>query len=77
MEILRELNEQSEITIILVTHDQEIGRNAKRTLVLRDGLIVEDSEDFDRTLAALHGRKDGHEGPPSPHGKTAAIQTAE
>ena len=41
-------------TVILVTHDQDIGRNAKRALVLRDGIVVEDTRDFDQALHALH-----------------------
>jgi ABC-type lipoprotein export system ATPase subunit len=54
--ILGDLNRQSRITIILVTHDQDIARNAQRTLVLRDGRIVEDTTDFDRALRALRSR---------------------
>jgi len=42
IEILRDLNRQKGITVILVTHDQDIARNANRLLVLRDGRIVED-----------------------------------
>jgi putative ABC transport system ATP-binding protein len=48
------LNEDAGITVILVTHDQDVGRNAKRALVLRDGLVVEDTTDFDQALHALH-----------------------
>lgn len=54
MELFRELNEESGINIILVTHDQDVGRNAKRSLVLRDGLVVEDTTNFDQALQALH-----------------------
>jgi ABC-type lipoprotein export system ATPase subunit len=54
MGVLRKLNEKSDITIILVTHDQGIARCAKRTLVLRDGRVVEDTTDFDRAIQALH-----------------------
>ncbi len=54
IEILRKLNDESQITIILVTHDQDIARSAKRTLVLRDGQIVEDTADITRAIAALH-----------------------
>ncbi len=54
IDILGELNRQSEITIILVTHDQDIARHAMRTLLLRDGRIVEDTTDFDQALRALH-----------------------
>ncbi|MDB4561584.1 ABC transporter ATP-binding protein [bacterium] len=51
--LFRELNEQQDITVILVTHDQNVARNAMRTLVLRDGEIVEDTTDFQLAKAAL------------------------
>ncbi len=54
MKLFQELNERDEITIILVTHDQEVARNAKRAVVLRDGLVIEDTDDFDRAIHALH-----------------------
>ncbi len=53
IELFRELNERQDITVILVTHDQNVARNAKRTLVLRDGEIVEDTVDFKLAKAAL------------------------
>jgi ABC-type lipoprotein export system ATPase subunit len=53
IDLFRELNEQQDITVILVTHDQNVARNAKRTLVLRDGEIVEDTVDFQLAKAAL------------------------
>ena len=71
IQILRELNEQSGITIILVTHDQDIGRNAKRTLVLRDGWIVEDTTDFSRAVGALHTHEDAPV--PAPHDAVSAV----
>jgi len=40
--------------VILVTHDQDVGRNARRTLVLRDGRVVVDTTHFDEAVAALH-----------------------
>ena len=52
--ILDELNREEEITIVLVTHDQDIGRNARRTLVLRDGLVVTDTTDFSQAVEAIH-----------------------
>jgi ABC-type lipoprotein export system ATPase subunit len=51
--LFRELNEQQNITVILVTHDQNIARNAKRTIVLSDGKVVEDTTDFAKARAAL------------------------
>jgi ABC-type lipoprotein export system ATPase subunit len=54
MELLRVLNGTKGITIILVTHDQDIARHAKRTVVLRDGRIVQDTTDFALALQSLH-----------------------
>jgi len=36
------LNEESGITIILVTHEQDIARYAKRQVHFRDGKIIRD-----------------------------------
>jgi putative ABC transport system ATP-binding protein len=55
MELFRQLNINDGITVILVTHDQDIARNAKRTIVIRDGQVVSDSTDFRHAVAALHG----------------------
>jgi putative ABC transport system ATP-binding protein len=52
--LFRQLNEQQQLTVILVTHDQDVARNAKRTVVLRDGRIVADTTDFAQALQALH-----------------------
>jgi len=54
IDLIRRLNEETEITIVLVTHDQYVARHAQRILVLKDGQIVEDTPDFDRALEALH-----------------------
>ncbi|MEX2140981.1 MAG: ABC transporter ATP-binding protein [Pirellulales bacterium] len=54
MALFAELNQRDGITMILVTHDQEIGRNARRTLVLRDGRIIVDTTRFDEAVSALH-----------------------
>ena len=53
VELFRGLNEEEGLTVILVTHDQAIARNAKRTIVLRDGLVVEDTTDFATARTAL------------------------
>ncbi|HEM5985321.1 TPA: ABC transporter ATP-binding protein [Streptococcus suis] len=42
MELLTELNSEGK-TIIMVTHEPEIAAYAKRKIVLRDGIITEDS----------------------------------
>ena len=59
MHLFRELNERDGITIILVTHDQVVARNSKRAIVLRDGVVIDDTGDFDRAIAHLHLREEG------------------
>lgn len=51
--LFKKLNEENGITVILVTHDEEVARNARRTIVLRDGRIIEDTEDFEKALFAM------------------------
>ena len=43
VELLESINRNEGSTVILVTHDQNIAAHAKRTIRLRDGLVVEDS----------------------------------
>jgi ABC-type lipoprotein export system ATPase subunit len=52
--LVRELNEENGITVILVTHDQAIAANARRTIVLRDGRVECDTTKFAEALQALH-----------------------
>jgi ABC-type lipoprotein export system ATPase subunit len=54
IQLFRQLNQDSRITVIIVTHDQDVARNARRVIVLRDGEIVEDTGDFARAMQALH-----------------------
>jgi ABC-type lipoprotein export system ATPase subunit len=49
-----QLNEEQQLTVILVTHDQDVARHARRTIVLRDGQVVADTTDFSKAIAALH-----------------------
>jgi putative ABC transport system ATP-binding protein len=42
MHILQRLNREQGITIVLVTHEHDVAEYARRTLVMRDGLLVED-----------------------------------
>ena len=51
--LFRELNEMAGITVILVTHDANVAKNAKRVVVLRDGGIVCDTTDFQQALQVL------------------------
>lgn len=42
MELLSQLNKEKGITLIIVTHDMEIAKEAGRIIKMRDGKIVED-----------------------------------
>jgi ABC-type lipoprotein export system ATPase subunit len=61
MNFFRELNEQEGLTVILVTHDLDVARKARRALVLVDGEVVVDTPDFDLAAQALHRRAAGEE----------------
>ena len=54
MELFQQLNREDGITIIVVTHDQEVARRARRSIVIRDGEVVCDTTDFAQATAALH-----------------------
>ena len=56
MDFFRELNVREGLTVILVTHDLEVARKAKRALVLIDGQVVVDTTDFAIAAEALHRR---------------------
>ena len=53
IKLFEQLNEERQITVVLVTHDQNIARNAKRVIILRDGEIVADSTDVRHALESL------------------------
>jgi putative ABC transport system ATP-binding protein len=42
MTILQQLNTEQNLTVVLVTHEADIAAYARRVLVMRDGLLVED-----------------------------------
>lgn len=52
--LFRQLNEEHNLTVILVTHDPAVAKNAQRIIVLRDGLVVQDTRDFQTAMDALH-----------------------
>jgi ABC-type lipoprotein export system ATPase subunit len=52
--LFRQLNQESHITLILVTHDPDVAHTARRIVVLRDGAIVHDGSDFAQAMQALH-----------------------
>lgn len=57
IQLFKELNEDSRLTVILVTHDQDIARHAKRIIALRDGEVVADTPDLAQALLLLHTEK--------------------
>jgi putative ABC transport system ATP-binding protein len=59
IDLFRKLNEETGLTVILVTHDQAVARHAHRKIVLRDGEIVCDTTDLAAAIAALHAADDG------------------
>jgi putative ABC transport system ATP-binding protein len=50
MGIMQTLNDQQGITIMLVTHEPDIAQYAKRIILFKDGLVIEDRPVLDRTL---------------------------
>lgn len=58
IQLFQTLNESSGITVILVTHDQEIARHAKRIIALRDGRIVADTHDVAQAIETLRSHSD-------------------
>lgn len=56
IQLFKKLNEEVGITVILVTHDANVARHARRTIVLRDGGIVCDTTNFDEAQAVLNAR---------------------
>ncbi len=42
MEVLKNLNEEEGVTVVLVTHDPTLSEYADRVVRIRDGKVVED-----------------------------------
>lgn len=74
IELFKRLNEERQITVILVTHDLNVARNARRILVLRDGLIVTDTTRIEEAFESLHAL--GSE-QPEPQSETVQVDHSE
>jgi putative ABC transport system ATP-binding protein len=72
MAILTSLVREQKITVILVTHEPDIGACADRIIRMRDGQIVEDS----RSSATTGSSDDGSSGQPTPTIEPRAEATA-
>ena len=53
MNLFEQLNREQSITVILVTHNLEIARSARRNVVLRDGELICDTLNFHEAARAL------------------------
>jgi len=42
LDLMTELHKQNKVTLVLVTHDVELAKNAQRQIVLRDGSVIAD-----------------------------------
>ena len=58
MAIFQQLNERG-ITIVMVTHEQDIAAYARRNVVMRDGILLSDNAVTQRTLAKTELDKPG------------------
>ncbi|MGI5524126.1 ABC transporter ATP-binding protein [Micromonospora sp. CA-259024] len=60
LELLEQLNAESGVALVMVTHDQEVAARAQRRITMRDGVVVADSDDppspHDRPPSVDHGR---------------------
>ncbi|HXQ45280.1 MAG TPA: ABC transporter permease, partial [Caulobacteraceae bacterium] len=69
LEIIRKLNREQGVTVILVTHEADIGAYADRMIVMRDGKI--ESDEHQTAVAAADGAPDQPDAP-APEAVSAA-----
>ncbi len=62
LDLLLERNRRAGTTLVLVTHDPEVASRADRRIVLKDGLVVEDSLPYSGLLAQSEKQSSGHKG---------------
>jgi putative ABC transport system ATP-binding protein len=53
LDLLLERKRKSGTTLVLVTHDPEVAGRADRKIVLKDGMIVEDTLPYDGPSAVV------------------------
>jgi putative ABC transport system ATP-binding protein len=59
LDLLLERNKKSGTTLVLVTHDPEVASRADRKIVLRDGMVVEDTLPFLADAAVVEHAENG------------------
>lgn len=64
LDLLLERNRKSGTTLVLVTHDSEIAGQADRKIVLKDGLVVEDTLPLATVAAGSSDRRVAERGEP-------------
>ncbi|MFO0922345.1 MAG: ABC transporter ATP-binding protein [Pirellulales bacterium] len=72
IELFRELNATHNLTVILVTHDLAVAKNAKRNIVLRDGKIICDTTDHMLAAEIVHKAQSWQEEEETPTSKANA-----
>lgn len=54
MNLFQQLNQEQGKTVVFVTHEPEIGAMSKRTIMLRDGLIISDAPALNKKVDMEH-----------------------
>jgi macrolide transport system ATP-binding/permease protein len=63
LHLFQKLNEEEGVTIILVTHDENVARFARRTIRLHDGRVVDDEGDPSRSESLAQDPTDPDQNP--------------
>ncbi|MFI6784288.1 ABC transporter ATP-binding protein [Micromonospora sp. NPDC050276] len=76
LELLEQLNAESGVALVMVTHDQEVAARAQRRITMRDGVVVADSAGAPPTTDTGEAPAP-HDRPPSvDHGRPATLVPA-
>ncbi len=78
LELLEQLNAESGVALVMVTHDQEVAARAQRRITMRDGVVVADSAASPHPpVAANADPRSAHDRPLSvDHGRPATLVSA-